>query len=105
MATTCTIEELKAHPEAVLEDVRANKTPTYIEQKGTASVLLLDADVYLTQMQALNEFMRIYTDDTSGKPTDLAMEAAIAAAEADAKGAKKETAKKSTAKKRAKKKA
>ncbi|MCD8199984.1 MAG: type II toxin-antitoxin system Phd/YefM family antitoxin [Coriobacteriaceae bacterium] len=94
MATTCTVEELKAHPEAILDEVRSTRTPTYIDQKGTASVLLLDADVYLTQVQALNEFMRIYTDDTSGRPTDLAMQAAIAAAEEEAKAKKKETAKK-----------
>jgi PHD/YefM family antitoxin component YafN of YafNO toxin-antitoxin module len=75
MALTCTVDNLKKNPSSIINQVKASKEPVYIEQSGNASVLLVDADTYLTDMQALNEFQRIYCSDVKGKPLDSALAA------------------------------
>lgn len=76
MASICTIDDLKKNPSAIINQVKASKEPVYINQSGQSSVLLIDADTYLTDMQALNEFKRIYNSDIKGKPLDSVAAAA-----------------------------
>ena len=85
MAATCTVEDLKRNPGAIIAQVKASKEPVYIDQSGKATVLLLDADTYLTNMQALSEFKRIYSSDIKGKPLDSVMAEATRAAAASTK--------------------
>lgn len=82
MAQTCTVEDLKKNPGAIINQVKASKEPVYIDQNGSASVMLVEADAYLTDMQALGEFRRIYSGDVEGKPLDSVMAQAIEEAEA-----------------------
>ncbi len=76
MARTCTMDDLRKQPSSIIDQARSSKEPIFIEQAGAASTLIIDADAYLTDMQALAEFKRIYSDDVKGKPTDIAMDAA-----------------------------
>ena len=76
MASTCTIDDLKKNPSAIINQVKASKEPVYIDQSGQALALLVDADTYLTDMQALHEFKRIYNSDIKGKPLDSVLAAA-----------------------------
>lgn len=81
MAATCTVEDLKRNPGAIIAQVKASKEPVYLDQSGKATVLLLDADTYLTNIQALEEFKRIFSSDIKGKPLDSVMAEALKAAE------------------------
>ena len=84
MARTCTISDLKERPVAIIDEARAAKEPVFIEQSGTSSAVIVDADTYLTNMQALGEFKRIYTDGVKGRPQAIVMEAAMAQAQENA---------------------
>lgn len=65
MAQVCSIADLKERPNAIIEEVRSSKEPMYLAQGGTSTVVLIDADTYLTKMQALGEFERIYRDNST----------------------------------------
>ncbi|MCH4184868.1 MAG: RidA family protein [Eggerthellaceae bacterium] len=60
----CTVGDLASRTAEVLDTVKATKTPTFIDQGGSSSTVLVDADTYLTDMQALREFNRIYRDSS-----------------------------------------
>ncbi len=62
MARIYSKEDLQARTQVVIEDAIASKEPVYINQNGKASVIMIDADTYLSDMQALREFKRIYKD-------------------------------------------
>lgn len=74
MGQLCTIDELKANPQAVINTALSTKQPVFIEQAGRAHAAVVDVDTYLTQMQALREFRRIYAqaaDKSSGAEEDV----------------------------------
>ena len=73
MGNKYTVKDLQERPQAIFDEAHASKEPVYIAQNGNASIILIDADTYLTKMQALGEFERIYRDEV--KPVRAAAEA------------------------------
>lgn len=61
---SCRIADLQKHPQAVFDEVKASKEPVFVAQNGTSSIVIVDADTYLDEMQALREFERIYRKPT-----------------------------------------
>lgn len=60
MSTVCSIEDVKRDPAAVIKSANATKEPVFVAQGNRSFAVIVDADTYLTQMQALHEFERIY---------------------------------------------
>ena len=69
MGRTCTVEDLKTNALGVLETVTASKEPVFIDQGGKSQVALVDVETYLTQMQALGEFKRIFAANATEQET------------------------------------
>ncbi len=72
MAQTCTLEDLRRAPEAVLARATSLHEPVFVDVDGHAPAVVLDADMYLEAHQALSEFKRIFKDGVRGKPRDVA---------------------------------
>lgn len=68
MAKRYSISELQQRTHAIVDEAAACKEPVYIAKGDRASVLLIDADTYLNDMQALHEFKRIYDTERSIRP-------------------------------------
>lgn len=78
MSSHYSVSELEARAASIIAEARSTKEPVFISQGGRASVLLIDAGTYLTKMQALGEFERIYRDESSIRPDRKPAEAAPA---------------------------
>ena len=68
MTIQYSVSDLETRAMAIISEARITKEPVCISQNGHAAVLLVDADTYLTQMQALREFERIFRDESSIRP-------------------------------------
>jgi|GEM_PF-2872421 len=68
MASIYSVEDLAKRAQAIFDEAHATKEPVYIAQNGNASIILIDADTYLNNMQALGEFERIYRDGVKPIP-------------------------------------
>ena len=68
MARQYSVSELSNQALAIVAEATSSKEPIFITQNGHASTLIIDADVYLSKMQALDEFMRIYQKESSIRP-------------------------------------
>lgn len=68
MADHYSVSDLKAQAQAVIAEARTTKRPVCISQNGHAAVVVVDADTYLNQMQALREFERIYRNESGIRP-------------------------------------
>ena len=87
MARSYTVAELKGKANGIIEEVQITQEPAFITVNGHAMTVLVDADTYLTQMQALGEFERIFRDMSSIKPkTPIASAEAPAELEPGTKG-------------------
>ncbi len=75
MVNTCTIADLQKRPASAIERACDSKEPVLIVQNGRANALIIDADTYLANMQALNEFKRIFTEGVKGVPTEVTLNA------------------------------
>lgn len=64
------VSDLKERAQLIVNEARSTKKPACITQNGSAVAFLVDADTYLTQMQALNEFRRIFDKESSIRPAD-----------------------------------
>lgn len=60
MASTCTVAELQKNFDSLSASLLETGEPLFIEQGGQADVVLVPADAYLRDMQALSEFKRIF---------------------------------------------
>ena len=67
MARHYSANDLSQHTSSIIAEARASKEPVLITQNGTANVIVVDADTYLSNMQALVEFMRIYKGNAAGR--------------------------------------
>lgn len=76
MPTHYSVSDLEAHAASIIAEARSSKEPVFISQGGRASVLLIDTDTYLTKMQALGEFERIYRYESSIRPERTSSESA-----------------------------
>lgn len=76
MERVCSLKELKEHPEEILNLLEEGEGPFFVDRGGKARAMLVDADEYLSNMQALNEFKRIFAEGSvQGKPQDIVREA------------------------------
>lgn len=76
MEAVCTLKELKEHPQEVLERVEDGGETIFVNRGGKAKAVLVNADAYLNDMQALNEFKRIFAEGSvQGQPQDIVREA------------------------------
>lgn len=63
------LSDLQNNPQQIIDEAVKFHDPILITVDGvTAPVVLVDANDYATNMQALNEFMRIYKTEASIKP-------------------------------------
>ena len=62
------VSQLNKRAQAIVAEACTSKEPIFISQNGRASAVIVDVDTYLTSMQALDEFMRIYKKESSIKP-------------------------------------
>ena len=69
MARQYSVSELGKHAREIIAEANVSKEPIFISQNGHATALVIDADEYLAEKQALDEFMRIYKGESSIKPT------------------------------------
>lgn len=77
MSRKVTAQELVDDVHAVLREVAFTREPVFIEQAGCAMAVVVDVDTYLTQMQALEGFKRMYDPDgAKGRPQQGVLEAA-----------------------------
>lgn len=60
MSTVRSIQDVQHDPAEVVKQATTTKEPVFIAQGGKSFAVIVDADTYLTQMQALHEFERIY---------------------------------------------
>ncbi len=68
MASRRSVSELSSDPLSVIQEAVETKEPIFISVGSQAQTLLVDADTYLTDMQALAEFKRIFADERSITP-------------------------------------
>ena len=68
MARQYSVSELSKHAKAIIAEANVSKEPIFLSQNGHATALLIDADTYLSEKQALDEFMRIYRRESDIKP-------------------------------------
>ena len=68
MARQYSIAELKKQANEILDDIQITGEPAFITSNGRVMTVLVDADEYLTQLQALREFERIFRDMRDSKP-------------------------------------
>ncbi len=69
MASRCTVAELQNNFSSLSSRVLETGDALFIDQGGQADVVMVPADSYLSDMQALQEFKRIFMqeDETSAK--------------------------------------
>ncbi len=60
MACACNADQLKNNLDDLLSKVLETGEPLFIDRGGQADVVVVDADCYLRDMQALAEFERIF---------------------------------------------
>lgn len=60
MGQVLSIEDVKRDPAVAIKQANTTKEPVFIAQGNKSFAVIVDADTYLTQMQALHEFERIY---------------------------------------------
>lgn len=68
MADRYSVSDLESRAQAIISRIRMTKEPACISQNGHAAVMMVDAETYLDQMQALDEFKRIFDDESSIRP-------------------------------------
>lgn len=68
MTQQFSIEDLSLNAKKAVDAARIGGEPVAITQGERAVAVLVDADAYSTQMQALREFERIYRDEAAIKP-------------------------------------
>ncbi len=60
MLKTYSVNDLLGNLIAVIKEAETTKAPVFISHGGHASVVMVDAETYVQNMQALSEFERIY---------------------------------------------
>ncbi len=66
MACACNVDQLKNNPDDLLLKVLETGEPLFIDIGGQADVVVVEADRYLRDMQALAEFKRIFAQGDQG---------------------------------------
>lgn len=63
MASTCTAAELQNNFDSLASTILETGEPLFIERGGQSDIVMVPADPYLHDMQALSEFKRIFMQD------------------------------------------
>ncbi len=63
MASTCTVAELQNNFDSLASAILDTGEPLFIDQGGQSDIVMVPADSYLHDMQALSEFKRIFMQD------------------------------------------
>lgn len=71
MANQYSVSDLGTRAPAIVAEARTSKEPVFVSQNGHAAVVVVDADTYINEMQALKEFERIFRDESSIRPSRL----------------------------------
>lgn len=68
MALQFSVADLETRAQELVIKAQSSKEPLLITQNGKAGAVLVDADTYLSNLQALDEFKRIFKDESSIRP-------------------------------------
>ena len=68
MAKQYTVSDLATHAESIILEAQRNKEPIHVSMGGAAAAVIVDADLYASQMMALAEFDRIFRKEASIRP-------------------------------------